>query len=60
MTELFPVNEWISIYQTHKWKGHVFCPPEYQNEISKAAKEILQDRFEFEFNELAQDMCNLQ
>lgn len=59
LTKLFPVDRWVALYTKHKWKGHVFCPPEHVDKISNAAKKVLETKFDIEFNQWAQALCHV-
>jgi HD superfamily phosphohydrolase len=38
--DLFAVHYWSELYRKHKWRGHVFCPLEYQQRVHEAALEV--------------------
>lgn len=38
---LFPVDDWKEMYLDKKWKGYVFSPVKYLDEVEKAAKKVL-------------------
>jgi len=40
VSDLFPIHYWTELYQKHKWRGHVFCPIEYQQKIHEGALEV--------------------
>jgi HD superfamily phosphohydrolase len=48
LNEVFPTGRWTSQYGLHKWRGHVFCPPEHRDSIALAAQEVLEDDFQIE------------
>ena len=45
VSELFPIHYWSELYQKHKWRGHVFCPPDYQQKIYEASLEVFKHQF---------------
>lgn len=53
LDEIFKVNLWIKGYVENKWKGHVFCPPQYRNQVKEIAPKILKDEFGIIFNKHA-------
>lgn len=38
LNQLFPTGKWTSQYGLHKWRGHVFCPPQHRQKIGASAK----------------------
>ncbi|KPK97349.1 MAG: hypothetical protein AMJ95_09575 [Omnitrophica WOR_2 bacterium SM23_72] len=59
MSKLFPSNEWVDMYAFHKWKAHVFCPPECQKQVSIAAKDVLEQVFKFKLKDIAWKSCHV-
>jgi len=53
LSTIFPTSNWLTAYAENKWKGHVFCPPQYRKEVNKAAQKILKEEIEVEFNDFA-------
>lgn len=53
VSDLFPIHYWSEFYQKHKWRGHVFCPQEYQQEIHEAALEVFKKEFDLKFKKSA-------
>lgn len=53
LSKLFPVHYWAEMYTHHKWRGHVFCPPDYQQKVHEASLEVLKERFGLTFSESA-------
>jgi uncharacterized protein len=53
LSEIFPITYWGNLYKTYKWRGHVFCPVQYQEKIHKSAVRVLSDKFDIKFNEFA-------
>ena len=45
LNELFPTVKWTQKYGQNKWRGHVFCPPDCRQQIGKAAKALLEERY---------------
>lgn len=43
LNDIFPLDGWLRAFSDNKWRGYVFGPAKLQKEISKAAKEVLQD-----------------
>lgn len=59
-SDFFPANKWADQYVCHKYKGHIFCPPEYVESVALAAKLVLERNYGFEFNSLAFDLCKVK
>jgi HD superfamily phosphohydrolase len=54
VSDLFPIHYWTELYQKHKWRGHVFCPIEYQQKIHEAALEVFKSNdFDLRFKRSA-------
>jgi uncharacterized protein len=53
VSELFPIHYWTELFQKHKWRGHVFCPREYQQEVHEAALEVFKEQFGLKFEKSA-------
>ncbi|MCL5405811.1 MAG: HD domain-containing protein [Deltaproteobacteria bacterium] len=53
VSELFPIHYWVELFQKHKWRGHVFCPQEYQQEIHEAAVDVLNNIYGIKFKKSA-------
>jgi HD superfamily phosphohydrolase len=56
----FPLNYWASLYATHKWHGHVFCPPDCQQDVYDASKVVLRRRFGIEFKKSAGESSHVE
>jgi hypothetical protein len=50
LNEIFRVDLWIKGYIENKWKGHVFCPPQYRKQVKVIAPKIIKDEFGITFN----------
>ena len=60
VSDLFPVNYWTELYQKYKWRGHVFCPLEYQQRIYEAALDVFrQDPFALKFKKSAGEISHV-
>lgn len=53
VSDLFPIHYWTELFQKHKWRGHVFCPQEYQQKIHEAALDVFQTNFDLKFKKSA-------
>jgi len=61
ISDLFPINYWSELYQKYKWRGHVFCPLEYQQQIYEAALEVFKNEpFELKFKISAGEMSHVK
>lgn len=59
LKEIFRVDDWAQNYAEHKWRGHVFCPDGARPKVAKAAKDVLETRFNIKFKEEATAMCKI-
>jgi HD superfamily phosphohydrolase len=59
LSEIFPLDYWSEFYTTYKWRGHVFCPPDCQVEVHKAAVQVLEERFGIQFNKYAAELSHI-
>jgi len=60
VSDLFPIHYWSELYQKYKWRGHVFCPLEYQQKIYEAALEYFkQEPFKLKFKKSAGEACHV-
>jgi hypothetical protein len=59
LDKFIPIEQWRKQYLLQKWRGHVFCKPEYIDRISPAAMAILGERYNVKFNDYARTLCNL-
>jgi uncharacterized protein len=61
VSDLFPINYWSELYQKYKWRGHVFCPFEYQQQIYEASLEVFKnDPFKVNFKESAGESAHVK
>ncbi len=59
--EFFPTEDWLTAYYAHKWKAHIFCSPEFQNEVKDAALEFFSGyKTGIKFNELAWKLAHIE
>ena len=59
LAELFPIHYWLEMFTNHKWRGHVFCPPDCQQKVSDAAITVMREKYGLTFNTLAKALCKL-
>lgn len=57
LTEFFPTTEWTHQYNTHKLRGHVFCPDQCRSQIAKSAKEVFEIEKGITFKPEALSFC---
>lgn len=60
VSDLFPINYWSEMYRNYKWRGHVFCPVEYQQQIHEAALEVFKNQFDIKFKLSAGETSHVQ
>lgn len=53
LKEIFRIDLWIKGYMENKWKGHIFCPPQYRKQVKLIAPRVLKEEFGIVFNEHA-------
>ena len=53
LEKFIPIEQWTKQYLLQKWRGHVFCKPEYVPKISPAARDVLGATYNIKFNEYA-------
>ncbi|MGC9194839.1 MAG: HD domain-containing protein [Syntrophobacteraceae bacterium] len=57
-SDFFPVHYWSDSFKDHKWRGHVFCPPEHQQRVHEAALEVFA-RYGLRFEKSAGLSCHV-
>jgi len=57
LNELFPLETWVGQYGQNKWRGHVFCPREVVEPISRAAKTYFEEKYGVIIKREAFDWC---
>jgi HD superfamily phosphohydrolase len=57
--DFVPLEQWGKQYVLQKWRGHVFCKPEYVEKISRSAIDVLSGKYGIQFNKYARTLCNL-
>lgn len=61
VSDLFPIHYWTEFYQKYKWRGHVFCPLEYQQEIYEASLKFFDEsHLKLKFKKSAGEACHVQ
>jgi hypothetical protein len=59
LEQFIPIDQWQKQYLQQKWRGHVFCRPEYLPRISEAAAAVLGDTYKVRFTDFAWTHANL-
>ncbi len=61
LLQYFPAKNWLSAYESVKWRGHVFCPPdkETREKVGKKAAEVLGAEFGISFNDRAYEEAKI-
>jgi hypothetical protein len=59
LEQFIPIEPWSKQYLQQKWRGHVFCKPEHVPKISRAAVDVLGDRYKVDFTDFAWMLANL-
>lgn len=60
LEQFIPIDQWQKQYLQQKWRGHVFCRPEYIGKITPAAVEILRKEYKVSFTDFAWTQANLE
>lgn len=58
-SDFFPIHYWSELYQKYKWRGHVFCPVQYQQRIHEAAIDVFKNRFGLRFQKSAGEVSHV-
>ncbi|MBT4510885.1 MAG: HD domain-containing protein [Chloroflexi bacterium] len=59
LPEVFPIQQWLELYDMHKWRGHVFVPLGHEQEFAPIVKGILKEEFKLNPEDTAFTHCNL-
>jgi HD superfamily phosphohydrolase len=61
LDSILKVSHWLETYAENKGKGHVFCPPdpELRRDVNKAAKNVLKELLNIEFNDFATNYAKI-
>lgn len=51
--EFLPIQEWVELYGSHRWRAHIFCPANARTAVNAAAIQVLQSEFGLEVNSMA-------
>lgn len=51
--EFLPIQEWVELYGSHRWRAHVFCPAIARTAINSAAIKVLLSEFGLQVNSMA-------
>ncbi len=60
LEQFIPIEQWTKQYLQQKWRGHVFCRPEYVKQINRAAVDVLGEKYKVKFTEFAWTHANLE
>jgi uncharacterized protein len=60
LEQFIPIDQWQKQYLQQKWRGHVFCRPEYLPKITPAAVDVLGERYKIKFTDFAYTHANLE
>jgi len=62
LSEVFPVDWWLTAYNETKWKGFVFCPPDkkIREIVYDAAEKVLKDVEGLRFNPMAKKEAKME
>jgi len=41
LRDFVPVEQWVELYGSHKWRAHVFCPAEVREPVADGAIAVL-------------------
>lgn len=60
LEQFIPIDQWQKQYLQQKWRGHVFCRPEYLDKITPAAAKVLGEKYKVAFTDFAWTQANLE
>ena len=60
LEQFIPIDQWQKQYLQQKWRGHVFCRPEFVDQISRAAASVLSEEYKVSFTDFAWTHANLE
>ena len=60
LSQSFPARTWADMYWLHKYRVHVFSPPDCVHRVAKAAKEVIETEFNLRLNSQAHEMCHIE
>jgi len=46
LEEIFPISQWRKMYMQRSWRGHVFAPPKYVDQVRKNAAAVLEKKID--------------
>lgn len=59
VSDLFPIHYWSELYQKYKWRGHVFCPVEFQQQIHEGALKVFKEVYDVGFKKSGGDTSHV-
>jgi HD superfamily phosphohydrolase len=59
LSDLFPLNYWVQLYTQHKWRGHVFCPKDCQQQVYEASKKVIGENYGVKFKKSAGEISHV-
>jgi len=57
LLDIFPIAQWADLYDTHRWQGYIFAPPDTQEAIAPIARDVLKERYGFSLKAEAFKWC---
>jgi len=59
LPDVFPIAEWVGLYDTNRWQGHIFAPFNCQESIAPIAKDVLREKYGFTLKDEAFNWCHV-
>lgn len=60
LTDFFQAEKYANQYKFKKWRSHVFCRPEYIEQIARACVAVFKSEYDIEFKPLAFHLCHVE
>jgi uncharacterized protein len=59
LSVFFRADKYADQYKQKKWRSHVFCRPEYVNEVAQACVSVFKAEYQIQFLPLAFHLCHI-
>lgn len=59
LAKVFPISQWLELYDLHKWHGHVFVPNGTEQKIAGVVKAVLAEEFNLTIKDEGFTSCHL-
>jgi HD superfamily phosphohydrolase len=59
MTDVFPISQWLELYDVYKWQGHIFVPAGLEQTLAPIVNDILKQELQLNAKPEAFTRCHL-